>query len=240
MLDPLKQFEIVNLFYFDIHGKYSCTNAMLSFMISYLMILISCNMITINKSLTPTRSQIIAETLFNNISNIICNIAGYQAAKLTPVVLSLFLFIAFNNSIGMLPFLWCPTTHFSVTFSISMMVSAIYITIGIINYRVRFFKIFVPENIPMFFLPIMIIIEISTHLMRPVSLSVRLASNMIAGHVIMKVIAHFVVLSGGIIGILPFTLLTISCFFEMMVGLLQAYIFTILTCVYLKDAYNIH
>ena len=165
--------------------------------------------------------------------------AGEDAKKYIPFVFTLFMFILTCNLLGMLPFSFTVTSHIIVTFGMAIVVFVGVTIIGFMRHGFHYLSLFLPSGTPIAMAPLMIFTEFFAYMVRPVSLSVRLAANMTAGHIVMKVIASFVIMA-PIIGVVPFALLTVLTGFELFVAVLQAYIFTILSCVYLTDAVKLH
>jgi len=168
--------------------------------------------------------------------------AGSQGMRFFPLVFSLFLFILTANLLGLFPYFFTITSHIIVTFALAILVIGIVVFYGLAKHGFGFFKLFVPSGVPMLLLPLVVAIEVVSFLSRPVSLSVRLFANMLAGHITLKVFAGFVVsLSAlgavGIAGaILPLIMAVALTALELLVAALQAYVFAILTCMYLNDA----
>ena len=170
--------------------------------------------------------------------------AGKEALKYFPFMFSLFLFILMGNLLGLLPIGFTFTSHIIVTFALAAAVFVGVTLIGIVKHKHKFLKLFMPEGIPIYISPFLFVIELISYLSRPVSLSVRLFANMVAGHVMLKIFAGFaVMLVGG--ALMPMVALPVIINiaitgFEVMVALLQAYVFTLLSCIYLNDALNLH
>jgi F-type H+-transporting ATPase subunit a len=181
-----------------------------------------------------------AELIYGLVTDMLDQNVGPKGRKFVPVIFSLFLFILICNLLGMLPYSFTVTSHISITFALAILVFFIVTIVGFIRHGFHFFSLFLPKGTPWWLAPLMIIIELFTYLARPVSLSLRLAANMVAGHVLLKVMAGFVVTLAIYFKILPIPLMVILVGFEIFVAILQAYIFTILSCVYLNDAVNLH
>ncbi len=239
MLNPLNQFLVrpfnLDLFYCNI----SVTNSTLAFLITYLIILLFTRIISTKISLIPSRMQACGETIFLMIDNILISTAGQNTRQFFTLIFSFFMFILVSNSIGMIPFIFTTTSHIQVTFVLAIFVFITITITGFVKNGIKYFSILLPQGTPIFLAPLMIIIELFAYLARPISLSIRLAANVTAGHVVLKVLASFVILS-GFFGIMPFILLTILTGFEIFVSVLQAYVFSILTCAYLNSALNVH
>ncbi|WPY00319.1 ATP synthase subunit a [Candidatus Trichorickettsia mobilis] len=239
--NPLSQFSIkkfinLNLFGVDI----SFTNSACLMSIAGIVALSYLTIALRPKQLIPSKLQLSAELLYNLIASMLEQNVGTQGRKFIPLIFSLFMFILLCNLLGMIPYSFTVTSHISITFALAMMVFLTIVIIGFANHGLKFMKIFLPHGTPWWLAPLMIIIELFAFLARPVSLSLRLAANMIAGHVLLKVIAGFVISLGILLKILPIPFIVALIGFEVFVAILQAYIFTILTCVYLNDAINLH
>jgi F-type H+-transporting ATPase subunit a len=184
----------------------------------------------------PGRLQGLAEVCYEFVFEIVEENMGDKAKKFAPYIFSLFLFILFCNLLGMLPFSFTATSHVIVTFGLAAIVFISVTLIALLHQGpIKFFKHFVPEGLPIAIIPLVFMIEFISFLSRPVSLSIRLAANMMAGHTLLKVIAAFVV-PLGLLGIAPVAFLTLLTGFEIFVAILQAYIFTLLTAMYLGEA----
>jgi F-type H+-transporting ATPase subunit a len=240
MLNPLEQFfvkPVVNfsVFTHNIH----ITNSTLTFLATYLIILLLTRVACHKISLVPGKVQACGEAIFFLIDGMLLSTAGKKSQKFFTLIFSLFMFILISNSIGMIPSVFTATSHISVTFTLAIFVFIVVTIVGFIKNGVSYFSILLPKGTPIFLAPLIILIELFAYLARPISLSIRLAANMTAGHVVLKVLATFVILS-GLFGIMPLILLTILTGFEIFISVLQAYIFSILTCAYLSDALNLH
>ena len=190
-------------------------------------------------SLVPGKIQACGEIIFQLINGMLISTAGKNSQKFFTLIFSLFMFILISNSVGMIPSVFTTTSHISVTFTLAIFVFITITAIGFVKNGIGYFSILLPKGTPMFLAPLIIFIELFAYLARPISLSIRLAANMTAGHVVLKVLATFVILS-GLFGIMPLILLTILTGFEIFISILQAYIFSVLTCAYLNDALNLH
>ena len=166
--------------------------------------------------------------------------AGSGAKSFFPFVFTLFMFVLFCNMVGMLPYSFTVTSHIIVTFALAAIIFIGVTIIGFVNHGIRYLKLFIPSGVPIFLLPLIVIIEIISYLSRPVSLSVRLFANMMAGHTMLKVFGGFVISLGIIGGWLPLSFAVALTGLEILVAFLQAYVFAILTCIYLNDALNLH
>ena len=180
-----------------------------------------------------------SELLYEFIANMINDNIGHKGQKFFPFIFTLFTFILFGNLLGMLPYSFTFTSHIIVTFALAMFIFLFITLIGIFMHGFKFFGLFVPKGVPMLMLPLMIPIEIISYLSRPISLSVRLFANMMAGHTMLKIFAGFV-FSLGIFGVAPLIVTVALTALEVLIAFLQAYVFTILTCIYLNEAINLH
>ncbi len=218
----------------------SFTNASLFMLISALLILLFLLFGTKEKKIIPSKIQLISEMLYNFVSKMINDTAGKKAKPFFPFIFSLFIFVLFCNMIGMLPYSFTVTSHIIVTLAFAMFIFIGVTILGFMIHGVRYLKIFVPSGVPMLLLPIIMVIEIISYLSRPISLSVRLFANMMAGHTMLKVFGGFVISLGVVAGWLPLTFSVALTGLEILVAFLQAYVFAILTCIYLNDALNLH
>jgi F-type H+-transporting ATPase subunit a len=237
----MEQFQIKRLIPIDLFGwDVSFTNASL-FMVIAMAIIPLFFLVAMNRrSLVPGRLQSTAELSYEFIANMVRENVGEAGMKYFPWVFTIFMFILVLNLLGLLPYSFTVTSHIIVTFALAAMVWLIITAIGFMNHGVGFLKLFVPSGVPWWLMPIIIPIELISYLIRPVSHSVRLFANMMAGHAMLKVFAGFVVGLGLIGGWAPFVFLLGFTGLELVVAFLQAFIFTVLTCIYLNDAVNMH
>ena len=217
----------------------SFTNASLFMVISSLAILIIFNLGT-KRSIIPNKIQLLAELSYSFISKMISDTAGSKAKPYFSFIFSLFMFVLFCNMFGMIPYSFTVTSHIIVTFVLAAFIFIGVTIIGFIKHGLGYLKLFVPSGVPMVLLPLIVVIEIISYLSRPISLSVRLFANMMAGHTMMKVFGGFVVSLGIVGGWLPLGFSVALTGLEILVAFLQAYVFAILTCIYLNDALNLH
>ncbi len=239
---PLEQFEVIPLLPLELMGyNVSFTNASLWMLIASTAIFLVFYLAGRKQQTVPGRLQTFAEGLIEWTSSTITSAAGKEGMKYFPHIFTLFMFLLFCNVFGMIPYSFTATSHIIVTFGLAIVVFFATTIIAISKHGLgKFLGFFLPEGTPWWMAPIMYFIELFSYLARPISLSVRLAANMIAGHTMLKVIAGFVVMLGLIGGWLPLALLVVLTGFEIGIAVLQAYIFTILTCVYLSDALHLH
>jgi len=218
----------------------SFTNASLFMLISAFMILTMLSLGTREKKIIPGKIQLISEMLYDFISKMISDTAGKKAKPYFPFIFSLFVFILFCNMLGMLPYSFTVTSHIIVTLTFALFIFVGVTILGFVVHGFKYLKIFVPSGVPILLLPIISVIEIISYLSRPVSLSVRLFANMMAGHTMLKVFGGFVISLGLVGGWLPLSFSVALTGLEILVAFLQAYVFAILTCIYLNDALNLH
>ena len=218
----------------------SFTNASLFMMISALAIISVFFAGTRRKAVIPTKIQLLTELSYTLVSKMISDTAGSKAKPYFPFIFSLFMFVLFCNMLGMLPYSFTVTSHIIVTFALAAVIFIGVTIIGFINHGVGYLKLFIPRGVPVVLLPIIVIIEIISYLARPVSLSVRLFANMLAGHTMLKVFGGFVISLGIIGGWLPLSFTVALIGLEILIAFLQAYVFAILTCIYLNDALNLN
>ena len=238
---PLDQFKIKEIYPLHIGNyNFSFTNSALYMVIATALIIIFMLKATSRKLLIPSRTQMIAESIYNFIYNLINGSIGAEGKKFMPLVFSIFTFILLCNCLGMTPYSFTATSQVAVTLSIAMMCFLIITIYAIVrNGFGGFIHMFLPSGVPIWMAPVIFIIELFSFLIRPITLSVRLFANMVAGHVLLKVIAGFII-SLGILGALPFLFSIVMTGFELFVAVLQAYIFSILVCAYLSETMKAH
>ncbi len=191
------------------------------------------------RALVPGRWQSMVELTYEFVADMVKDTVGNEGKQYFPFIFSLFIFILFCNLLGLIPMAFTVTSHIIVAFALAMVVFLGITIIGIARHGFGFLRLFMPDGVPILLAPIIIPIEVVSYLSRPISLSVRLSANMMAGHILLKVVAGFVGVM-GLFGFVPMLVLIGFTGFEFFVALLQAYIFTMLTCVYLNDAIHLH
>jgi F-type H+-transporting ATPase subunit a len=191
-------------------------------------------------SLVPGRLQSMAELSYEFVANMVRENTGTEGMKYFPFIFSLFIFILALNMLGMVPYSFTVTSHIIVTFALALLVFLFVLIIGFVKNGVGFLKLFVPSGVPVAMLPLITVLEVFSFLIRPISLSVRLFANMMAGHMMLKVFAAFVVGLGLIGGWAPLVFMVAFTGLEILVAFLQAFVFTVLTCIYLNDALHMH
>lgn len=239
--NPLDQFKVIKLFNINLAGfDISFTNSSLYMSIAAIFILGYFLLAFNTKKLIPTRLQVSGELIYTFILDNVQQNIGPKGLKYAPLIFALFMFILICNLLGMLPYSFTVTSHISITFILALLVFFVVTIIGFVKHGVYFLSLFLPKGTPTWLAPLMIVVELFAYLARPISLALRLAANMVAGHVLLKVMAGFVISLTIYLKILPIPLMVILIGFEIFIAILQAYIFSILSCVYLNDAINLH
>src|SRR6202048_1965507 len=241
-IDPIHQFNIEPLFTIGHIGNQTIafTNSSLYMFIA--VAVISILMIGSGRQLIPGRLQSVAEISYEFVANTIRSTAGSEGMKFFPLIFSLFMFIAVSNLVGIIPYTFTVSSHLIVTAALALLVFFTVLFYGLYKNGLKFFNLFVPSGVPIYILPLVVFIEVISFFLRPVSHSVRLFANMLAGHIALKVFASFVTMLGalGVLGwagaVLPLGLTMALTALELLVAFLQAYVFAILTCIYLNDA----
>jgi F-type H+-transporting ATPase subunit a len=246
--DPIHQFQIKELAGpFHIGGyEIAFTNSALFMGIAVATVTTILLVAAARGALVPGRLQSVGELWYEFIHNMVKNVLGPEGKPFFPLVFSLFSFVLVANMLGMFPYFFTVTSHVIVTASLAVFVVALVVVVGIAKHGLGWFKLFVPHGVPAVILPFISLIEIISFLSRPVSLGLRLFGNMLAGHIVLKVFAGFVVSLGalgfgGILGaVAPLAMAVALTALEFLVAFLQAFVFAILTCVYLNDALHTH
>ncbi len=239
--DPIHQFIVTPLFSGEM-GAVSFTNASLFMVIVSLAVTLLMVWGTSSKAVVPGRLQAAAEMAYEFVASTVRGTMGQEGMRFFPLVFSLFMFVVFSNMIGLIPYTFTVTSQIVVTFAFAALVIGAVIIYGVMRHGMHFLGLFVPSGVPAVLLPFIVLIEIISFVSRPVSLSVRLFANMLAGHITLKVFGAFVVMMLGsgafaaLLSPLPLLAIVLLTAFELLVAVLQAYVFAILTCVYLNDA----
>ncbi len=218
----------------------SFTNASLWMGIALLLVSLLMTLAMRSRALVPGRWQSVAEVAYEFVANMLRDNVGDAGKKYFPFVFSLFMFILFCNLLGLIPYSFTPTSHIIVTFAMALVVFIGVTIIGFARHGLHFLSFFVPKGVPAFLLPLLVPIEIFSYLFRPVSLAVRLFANMLAGHTMFQVFAGFVIALGALGGWAPLAFIGALYCLEVLIAFLQAYVFAILTCLYLNDAIHMH
>jgi F-type H+-transporting ATPase subunit a len=238
---PLEQFAIKPIASIQIGGlDASFTNSALWMVIAVGAITVFMLLGTRKQAIVPGRWQSLCEGMYDFVSGLLKENVGNEGRKYFPFVFSLFMFILFCNLFGLIPYSFTVTSHIIVTAAMALFVFFGVTIIGIIRHGFHFFSYFVPKGAPIALIPVMIPIEVLSYFIRPLSLSVRLFANMVAGHVMLTVVGGFVFALGVWAGWIPLAFVTVLFGLELLIACLQAYVFTILTCIYLHDAIHLH
>ena len=239
--DPMHQFVVRKIVPWEIAGvDASFTNASLFMVIVAAAVTLFLAMGASRRALVPGRLQSMAELSYEFVANMIRDTAGKEGMRFFPFVFTLFMFILFSNVIGMVPYSFTVTSHIIVTLAFALVVFLGVTVLGFVTHGIKFLNFFVPHGVPKVLLPFIIVIEIISYLSRPMSLSVRLFANMMAGHTMLAVFGGFVVMLGVVAGWIPLLFSSALMGLEFLVAFLQAYVFAVLTCIYLNDALHMH
>ena len=240
MANPVEQFQIEPLVPLHIGSvNVSFTNSALLMVISVAMVTAFLTLSVRGRALVPGRWQSMAEVFYEFVANMIRDNVGSEGRKYFPFIFSLFMFVLFGNLLGLVPYSFTYTSHIIVNFGLAATVFIGVTIIGFSRHGTHYLRMFFPHGAPILTAPILIPIELISYLSRPFSLAVRLFANMTVGHIMLKVMGGFVV-ALGVLGVLPFAFLGAITVLEFGIALLQAYVFTILCCIYLNDAIHMH
>jgi F-type H+-transporting ATPase subunit a len=244
MADPIHQFEITKFATIAHIGGHEIAITNSAIFMAITVVGIAALLIggSSARALVPGRMQSMAELTYEFVADTIKSTAGNDGMRFFPLVFSLFMFILVSNMIGIIPYMFTVTSHIIITASMALLVFFTVLIYGFYKNGLGFFRLFVPKGIPIYILPLIVFIEVLSFISRPISHSVRLFANMLAGHITLKVLAGFITMLGafGIAGwvgaVLPLGLVVAITALEVLVAFLQAYVFAILTCIYLNDA----
>jgi F-type H+-transporting ATPase subunit a len=248
-LDPLHQFQIQPVFKLAFGGiDLSYSNSALSMTVVVGLVIFVMLFGTRRRLMVPSRLQSVAELLYEFVAKTVRENTGPEGAPFVPFVFTIFIFILFGNLLGMVPGFFTFTSHIIVTAAMAIMVFVFVTLLAFVKHGLHFFSFFAPHGTPGWLMPLMVPIEVISYFVRPVALSVRLFANMMAGHTMMKVFASFTVMAimalgevgGLLVGLMPVALNVALTGLEILVACLQAYVFTVLTCLYLRDALHLH
>lgn len=241
MDNPLHQFVVKPLIPLSLGGiDISFTNASLAMVLTVMLIALFFGCGLKKKALIPDGAQAYAEMGLSFIHDLVeDNIGSPSGSRFFPFILTLFFFILVGNLLGMIPYAYTFTSQLIVTFALASLVFVVVTLVGFIKHGFKFFSYFLPQGVPVFLAPFIIVVEFISYLSRPVSLSIRLFANMMAGHTMLKVFALFTV-ALGLYGASTIMVNTVLVGFEFLVAFLQAYVFSVLSCLYLKDAIHLH
>lgn len=240
-IEPMHQFVITRLVEMNVGGvDVSFTNSSLFMVIVVALIILFLTVSMRGRAMVPGRMQSVAELSYEFIANMLKENVGSEGRKYFPFIFSVFMFVLFSNLLGMVPYTFTVTSQIVVTFTLALTVFILVTIVGIIRHGFKFLTLFAPSGVPIFLMPILVPIEVISYFVRPISLSVRLFANMMAGHALLKVFGAFVVGLSWWGGWLPLTFIVGLTGLEFLVAFLQAYVFAILSCLYLNDAINLH
>jgi F-type H+-transporting ATPase subunit a len=239
--NPMHQFEIRRIFPLELFGfDASFTNSALFMVIAGTIITLFTLLAMRRGALVPGRLQSMAEMSYEFVANMVRDNVGTEGMKYFPFVFTLFMFVLALNMLGLVPYSFTVTSHIIVTFALAAFIFIGVTLIGFWKHGIKFLKFFVPSGVPFVLLPLLVVIEVISYLTRPISLSVRLFANMMAGHTMLKVFGAFVVALGLLGGWAALAFMVAFTGLELLVAFLQAYVFAILTCIYLNDALHMH
>lgn len=244
-IDALSQFELTHAFG-PIGAAVNFTQSNAHMLAVVVIVTLVMTMGMAPRAIVPGRLQAAAETFYEFVENLVAGQVGHEGKRYFPFVFALFMFVLFGNVVGLFPYAFTYTSHIAVTFGLAFLVFLVTTIVALSLHGKKFFGYFFPEGAPLWLAPIIVPVEVVSYLSRPISLSVRLFANMVAGHVLLKVFATFVVLLGGlgvvgpVVAVLPLTVNVLLIGFELLVAFLQAYVFAILTSIYLHDAVHLH
>jgi F-type H+-transporting ATPase subunit a len=237
---PLSQFEIKRWVPIEIGDvDVSLTNSAAFMVLTVVAIGVFLILGMRRPAIVPGRWQSMVELSYVFIANLVKDTVGTEGRPYFPFIFTVFMFVLVGNLIGMVPYGFTFTSHIIVTFTMAMVVFLGVTVIALIKHKIHFFTFFMPPGVPLIMAPLLVPIEIISYLSRPISLSVRLFANMLAGHTLLKVFAGFVV-ALGLFGVFPLAFVVVLTGLEIVIAFLQAFVFTILTCLYLNDALHLH
>jgi F-type H+-transporting ATPase subunit a len=241
---PLEQFEIHPIMPISIGGlDVSFTNSALWMAIAVILVYGLVMLGSRHASVVPGRLQSLLEMSYEFIGDMVGSTVGKEGRRYFPFIFTLFMFILFGNALGMIPGSFTYTSHIIVTFSMAIFVVTAVTIIGIVRHGWHFFSFFAPSGCPIYVMPLLVPIEVLSYLIRPISLSVRLFVNMMAGHIMLKTFAGFIIALAGfyvVPAVAPLALTIGLSGLELAIAFLQAYVFTVLTCIYLQDCIHLH
>lgn len=247
MADPIHQFVIKPLVPLSLGGvDVSFTNSSLWMLIAVVVSTLTLTVGMRRRAMVPGRLQVLSEMLYDFVGGMIRENIGPEGRQYFPLIFTLFMVVLMGNLLGMIPFSFTYTSHIIVTLALAMVIFLAVLVIGLLRHGTHFLSLFVPPGVPLWLFPLILPIELISFLVRPVTLSVRLFANMMAGHLILKVFAGFSVamiglgIGGYVMSLLPMLFNVVMIGFEILIALLHAYVFTVLSCIYLKDTVDLH
>ena len=238
---PMEQFVIKPLINLELGGaNISYTNSALFMTFAVLATFALFWVATRHRTMVPSRWQSVAEVMYEFVGGMVKDNVGLEGMRYFPFIFTLFMFILFGNFLGLLPYSFTFTSHIIVNAVLALFIFIAVTVIGFARHGMHYFSLFCPPGTPLPVAFILVPIEVMSYFIRPVSLSLRLFANMLAGHVLLKVLAGFIISLGLVFGIVPFAAVFAVTLLEIMVAAIQAYVFALLTCIYLNDAINLH
>ncbi|HZD89292.1 MAG TPA: F0F1 ATP synthase subunit A [Pseudolabrys sp.] len=244
-MDPIHQFEIVNLFpIFNLGGhQIYFTNSAALMLLAFVLLTAFLVLGTAGGRAVPTRLQSAAELTYEFVADMLRSSAGHEGMRFFPFVFCIFMFVLVLNIFGLIPYSFTVTSHVIITSVLALLVFFTVLGYGLVRHGFHFLNLFVPKGVPGYILPMIVAIEVLSFMSRPISHSIRLFGNMLAGHIALQVFAGFIILLGGALGaigwiggVVPFAMIVALFALETLVAVIQAYVFAILTCIYLNDA----
>lgn len=240
MSNPMEQFVVKPIVPLEVGGiDISFTNSALFMMLSVVVSTLLFALCLRKRTLVPSIAQSVPETIYEFIASLLRENVGVEGLKYFPFIFTVFLFVAFGNLLGLFPYAFTFTSHLTAVGSLSLIALAFNVLIGIRKKKIGWLRTFMPKGIPMALAPLIVPIEMISFLSKPFSLTVRLVANMTVGHIMLKIIAGFVA-ALGVLGFIPVLFNCCIVCFEIFIALLQAFIYTVLSCIYLGDALHEH
>jgi len=234
-IQPFDQFIVKPLFGGDTIAWYTPTNVTLWMAIAVLAITALLVVGTSRRAIVPSRAQSVAELLYGFVHNMVEEVTGHEGAKFFPYVMTVFMFVFLSNLLGLIPMSFTTTAHIAVTATLALLVFFAVTIIGLVRKGPAFLAMFWVSSAPLVLRPLLALIEVTSYFVRPLSHSIRLGGNIMAGHAVIKVFAGFAGVM-GVASVVPIAAIAAFYGLELLVAAVQAYVFTILTCVYLRDA----
>lgn len=238
---PMEQFTIKPLIPLQVgQMDLSYTNSALFMTLAIVLSALLFWAATRARTMVPGRLQAVAEVLYEFVADMVVSNTGKEGMRYFPFIFTLFMFVLFGNLLGLMPYSFTFTSHIAVTAALAYFIFIAVTIIGIVRHGFHFFSLFLPPGTPIWMAFVLVPLEMLSYLIRPISLSLRLFANMLAGHVLLKVLAGFVISLGLLFGWVPFLAVVGVTLLEILVALIQAYVFALLACVYLNDALHLH
>ncbi len=240
MSSPMEQFKIEPIIPIQVGGyDISFTNSSLFMVLAVVLATLLMAFCLRRRTIIPSISQSVPESLYDFVAGLLRENVGVEGLKYFPFIFTIFMFVAFGNVLGLFPYAFTFTSHLAAVGTLSVISLLFNIGIGIKKKKLGYLRTFLPRGIPMVLAPLIIPIEMISYLSKPFSLTVRLVANMTVGHIMLKIIAGFI-MAAGVLGVIPFVFDAGIVVFEIFIGLLQAFIYTVLSCIYLSEALHEH